>query len=93
VGLQAAGGFQLIDPDGLLAEPAYDLGVVMRAGPIDPADPSAAPAALAELSGLDPTAIWEWSAVERVSTGLTRASIELPVGRELLAAADRLAAR
>jgi len=65
----------------------------MRADPVEPADPERRARRLAELSGLDPMAIWEWSAVERVSTGLTCASIELPVGRELLAAADRLAAR
>ncbi len=33
--LQApGGGFKLVDPDGLLAEPEYDLGVVMREDPV-----------------------------------------------------------
>lgn len=41
--LQAPGGFKLVDPDGLLAEPEYDLGVLMREDPVellagDPAD-------------------------------------------------------
>jgi streptomycin 6-kinase len=89
--LQADGGFKLVDPDGLLAEPAYDLGVVMRTGPIDPADPQRRARRLADLSGLDLAAIWEWSVVERVSTGLTCLSIELPAGRELLATADQIA--
>ena len=40
---------------------------------------------------LDATAIWDWSVIERVSTGLVATEIDLqPVGRELLALADRL---
>jgi streptomycin 6-kinase len=31
--LQHDGGFKLIDPDGLLAEAEYDLGVLMRGDP------------------------------------------------------------
>ena len=46
---------------------------------------------LAKRSGLDATAIWEWGVIERVSTGLLCTKIELqPVGREMLAAADRV---
>jgi streptomycin 6-kinase len=63
----------------------------MRTAPVEPAEPQRRARRLAELSGLDPAAIWEWSVVERVSTGLTGASIELPAGRERLAAADQLA--
>ena len=33
--LEAAGGFKLVDPDGLLAEPEYDLGVMMREDPVE----------------------------------------------------------
>ena len=33
--LQAADGFKLVDPDGLLAEPEYDLGIIMREDPIE----------------------------------------------------------
>jgi streptomycin 6-kinase len=44
--LQNDGGFTLIDPDGLLAEAEYDLGVLMRGDPVellggDPADRAA----------------------------------------------------
>lgn len=31
--LQARSGFKLIDPDGLLAEAEYDMGVLMHEGP------------------------------------------------------------
>ena len=47
---------------------------------------------LAARTGLDATAIWEWGVVERVSTGLYCAEIDLqPVGREMLATADHVA--
>jgi putative transposase len=48
---------------------------------------------LADRTGLDAVAIWEWSVVERVSTGLlgTRVGLQ-PIARQMLAAADRLAA-
>lgn len=47
---------------------------------------------LAARTSLDPTAIWEWGVVERVSTGLLCTKIDLqPVGREMLAVADHVA--
>ena len=47
---------------------------------------------LAARTGLDAAAIWEWGVVERVSTGLLCERIGLqPVGRQMLAAADRIA--
>ena len=33
--LQSDGGFKLVDPDGLLAEAEYDLGVLMRGDPVE----------------------------------------------------------
>ena len=71
--LQASdGSFKLVDPDGLLAEREYDLGIVMREDPADlmEGDPMARARRLAALTGLDAQAIWEWGVVERVSTGL-----------------------
>jgi streptomycin 6-kinase len=89
--LQAGDGFKLVDPDGLLAEPEYDLGVIMREDPLD-GDLCARADWLARRTGLDRDAIWEWGVVERVSTGLLATRIELqPVGAQMLAAADRLA--
>ena len=33
--LEAGDGFKLVDPDGLLAEPEYDLGIIMREDPLE----------------------------------------------------------
>ena len=92
--LEAAAGFKLVDPDGLLAEPEYDLGIIMREDPLDllDGDPNERARWLAARTGLDPTAIWEWGVVERVSTGLlgTRVGLQ-PVGGQMLAVADRIA--
>jgi streptomycin 6-kinase len=92
--LEAHGGFRLVDPDGLLAEPEYDLGIVMREDPLELLEGDAHERAhrLAARTGLDATAIWEWGVVERVSTGLLLTKVVLqPVGREMLAVADRVA--
>ena len=88
--------FVLIDPDGLLAEPEYDLGVIIREDAVEELgdDPHDAARALATRMGLDATAIWEWGVAERVSTGLVCLAARLqPEGEQLLAAADRIAAR
>lgn len=92
--LRAADGFKLVDPDGVLAEPECDLGVLLREDPVEllQGDPFERARLLAARTGLDATAIWEWGVVERVSTGLLCAEIDLqPVGRELLHAADQIA--
>lgn len=92
--LEAEGGFKLVDPDGLLAEPEYDLGIIMREDPLEllAGDPHQRARWLAERTGLDSSAIWEWGVVERVSTGLLCTQIDLqPVGRDMLFAADRVA--
>ncbi len=88
------GGYKLIDPDGLLAEPEYDLGIIMREDPLEllVGDPRDRARWLAERCSKDATAIWEWGVVERVSTGLLLTRIGLqPVAGEMLAAADQLA--
>jgi len=88
------GGFALVDPDGLLAEPEYDLGVLMREDPVElmTGDPRERARRLAARTGCDPEAIWEWGVVERVSTGLLATAIGLqPVGAQMLAAADAIA--
>jgi streptomycin 6-kinase len=69
-------GFVFVDPDGFLADPAYDLGVVLRdwCGALLTGDAPALArrycALLAARTGVDETAIWEWGFLERVSTGL-----------------------
>ena len=91
--LEASSGFKLVDPDGLLAEAEYDLGIIMREDPVEllDGDPHERALWLARRTGLDAAAIWEWGAIERVSTGLLCTEIDLqPAGRDMLAAADRL---
>jgi len=92
--LVAGDGFKLIDPDGLLAEAEYDLGVLMREDPVEllDGDPHDRARWLAARTGLDVGAIWEWGVVERVSTGLLATRVDLqPIGRQMLAAADHIA--
>ncbi|WP_432972186.1 aminoglycoside phosphotransferase family protein [Dactylosporangium sp. CA-233914] len=94
--LRAADGtFKLVDPDGLLADAEYDLGVLMREDPEDllaAPDPRARARWLAARTGRDETAIWQWGNAERVSTGLLLTELGLlPVARDMLAAADRIA--
>jgi streptomycin 6-kinase len=85
------GTFKLIDPDGLRAEPACDLGTIVRCNPCSGDDLRARAQRLAARTGLDATAIWEWGTVHRVIGGLhsTRVGFQ-PFGRLLLAEADRL---
>ena len=93
--LEADDGFKLVDPDGLLAEPEYDLGIIMREDPLDipDNDPHERARWLAAHTGLDATSIWEWGVVERVSTGLLGTKVGLqPIARQMLEVADRLAA-
>jgi len=88
------GGFALVDPDGLLAEPEYDLGILMREDPVElmAGEPRERARWLAARTGCDPTAIWEWGVIERVSTGLLATAIGLqPVKTQMLAAADAIA--
>lgn len=89
--LEADGGFKLVDPDGLLAEAEYDLGIIMREDPLE-GDLHERARWLGGQTGLDVNAIWEWGVVERVSTGLlgTRVGLQ-PIARQMLATADQLA--
>ena len=92
--LQSADGFKLVDPDGLLAEAEYDLGVLMRGDPIEllAGDPLDRARWLAARTGLDQAAIWEWGVVERLSTGLLCTRIHWqPLGRDTLRTADAVA--
>ena len=83
--LQGADGvFRFIDPDGLLIEPAYDLGVLMREWPdeILAGDAAARGRArsrmLAERCGQDAEAVWRWGYLETVSTGLLCCKLDIP---------------
>lgn len=91
--LAAGDGFKLIDPDGLLAEAEYDLGVLIREYPFEllTGDPFDRARWLAQRCDLDVNAIWEWGVIERVSTGLLARKVGLqPVGDQMLMAADHI---
>jgi streptomycin 6-kinase len=89
--------FKLIDPDGLIIERAYDLGILMRewtdallAG--DPLQLGRQRCRhLAELTGMEAEPIWQWGFIERVSTGLLFLQVGLPGGHEMLTVAQRWA--
>lgn len=67
--LQADDGkFRLVDPECVVAESEYDLGVIMRNAPGE--DLRERAAWLAKATGCDRTAIWEWGTAERVLSGL-----------------------
>jgi streptomycin 6-kinase len=92
--LESPRGFLLADPDGLIAEPEYDLGILMREDPVELMvdDPRSRARHLAASTGCDVTAIWEWGLVERVANGLLLLEIDLqPVAGQMLAAADHVA--
>ena len=54
------------DRSGLLAEPEYDLGVIMREDPVElmQGNPYDRALRLARLTGRDPVAIWKWGVAE-----------------------------
>jgi streptomycin 6-kinase len=92
--LEAGEGFKLIDPDGLLAEAEYDLGVLLRGDPVElmQGDPMDRARWLAARTGLDATAAWEWGAVERVSSGLLCHAMKMqPEASQMLEAAESVA--
>ena len=84
------GTFRLIDPEGVMAEPEYDLGVLMRNAPGED-DLHERADWLAASTGRDRTAIWEWGTAERVLSGLwCRVVDHQPHGDKQLADAERL---
>ena len=79
----AGAGFRLVDAEGLISEPAHDLGVILVrgvqgwVGELAAGDPRQALEIVARrcrragrLAGADPEAVWQWAFAELVSTGL-----------------------
>ena len=94
---QASTGFKFIDPDGLAIEPAYDLGVLLRAWHEGIEGRHAHDIArsharhLTSRTQVPAEAIWQWGYIERVSTGLHLMELgETTKGREFLAVAEAL---
>jgi streptomycin 6-kinase len=85
------GAFKLIDPGGFRAEPACDLGTIVRCNPDTGDDLRARTARLAARTDIDATAIWQWGTIHRVVGGLYSRRVGFqPFGDLLLAEADRL---
>ncbi len=89
--------YQFVDPDGLFAERACDLAVPMRDWCLEllAGDPQQLARQrcelLSALTGVEPTPIWQWGFVERVSTGLVLIDIgEVDEGVAYLEVADQL---
>ena len=87
--------FKFVDPDGLLAEPAYDLAILMREWSGELLTGEAARLGrqrcdrLSRLTGVDPRLIWEWGFIERVSTGLLMTQVGAArTGKEMLDVAE-----
>jgi len=92
--------YKFVDPDGLVAERAYDLAIPMREWARELLAGDACELGrercllLSRLTDVDPVAIWEWGFVERVSTGLLLLTVGAREwGREFLAVAEEWAAR
>lgn len=92
--------FKFIDPDGLAIEPAYDLGVLLRAWNANLDLPQAYDMArsrlrhLTQQTAVPAEAIWQWAYIERVSTGLLLLEIgNAETGREFLRVAEALLIR
>ena len=97
----AEAGFVFVDPEGFLADPAYDLGVVLRDWCVQflAAGTAGAAAALARRycallsaeTGVEESAIWEWGFLERVSSGLYCLELGIEeLGRPFLQTAEML---
>lgn len=76
-------GFKLIDPDGIIYEKAYDLGVLMREWveeyDLEPLRKGKERCRyLCRLTGVSEEAIWEWGYLQTVST----AFVLLQIGQE-----------
>lgn len=90
--------FKLIDPDGMLADRAYDVAIPMRGWNAELLAGDAVRLAhdwcshFSDLTGVEGRAIWEWAFVERVSTGLFVTTLDGrgSVGREFLEVAELL---
>ena len=82
--------------EGLFAEPAYDLGILMRGWNDELVAGDALQlgrlrcAFLSSLTGIEQRAIWQWGFIERVSTGLLMMQLGMAAeARAMLEVAER----
>jgi streptomycin 6-kinase len=91
-----AGGYRLIDPDGMLSEPAHDLAIPLRhwndelLGELDPRERVRSWCERIQRTCADAQAIWDWAFAERVSTGLFLLRLGDRRGRSFLDVSERL---
>lgn len=93
-------GYVFVDPEGFLAEPACDCGVVLRdwSGHLLAGDAVGDARRwcrlVADHTGQDADAIWEWAFIERVSSGLYLLDLgAIDDGRRFLRVAGLLSGR
>jgi streptomycin 6-kinase len=92
----AASGFVFVDPDGLCVEPAHDLGAIMAGDESELKADDAGELArrwcrsLADATGVEEQAVWEWAFIERVAIGLYALEHGWAWGQEKLDIAERL---
>jgi streptomycin 6-kinase len=89
------GKYKFVDPDGLFAEPAYDLAIPMRTWNDELLEGDAVTRGqarcrtLARLTSIEERAIWQWGLMERVATGLLLLQLGMTqLGVQTLAVAD-----
>jgi streptomycin 6-kinase len=86
--------YKLIDPDGILYEREYDLGVLMREWPeeylMEPLKRGKERCELIyRITGADANGIWEWGFLQTVSTSMILLQIgEEKLGQEMLKTAE-----
>jgi streptomycin 6-kinase len=82
--------FKMIDPEGIISEPAHELAIPLRGWTAELLAGDVVELSLqwcnhmSDVSGVDAIPIWEWAFVERVSTGLLLLHLGDPLGREFL---------
>ena len=95
-----SGTYALIDPAGLISEPAHDLAIPLRERSDDLVAGDCVELlrtwceALADATGVDHVAIWQWAFIERVSTAFVFLSFGLDDdARKMLRVADLISQR
>jgi streptomycin 6-kinase len=80
------GSYKLVDPAGWRAEPACDLGTIVRCNPDLGDDLRARTRTAGRRTGVAATAIWEWGTAHRVVSGVYACSIGFQLFGELMLA-------